>query len=169
MATTAFICDVEDSEGSAASLQLKQRGCSYTLLQVLVGVLAVLMLAMTGCIIWMKMSQNCPERDWMLRFTIGENYTETNFASPRSEKYEINGKISIKKNPSVPDSCPRTFRLLQELTNGTELLITRQNIKEMVIQTVKLEKGSRLKIDLNCDNFEFDEAKSILNVYQKTC
>jgi len=57
MATAAFICDMGNSEKSVRSLQLKQRGCSYTLLQVLVGVLAVLVLAMTGGIIWMKMSQ----------------------------------------------------------------------------------------------------------------
>lgn len=57
MATTAFNCDEENFEGSVRSLQLKQRGCSYTLLQVLVGVLAVLVLAATGGIIWMKLSQ----------------------------------------------------------------------------------------------------------------
>lgn len=57
MATTAFICDVEDSEGSVGSHQIRQRVRSYTLLQVLVGVLVVLMLAVTGGFIWMMRSQ----------------------------------------------------------------------------------------------------------------
>lgn len=57
MATTAFICDVEDSEGSVGSHKIKQQVRSYTLLHVLVGVLVVLVLALTGGFIWMMCSQ----------------------------------------------------------------------------------------------------------------
>lgn len=61
MATAPFICDVEDSEKSLKtavnSHQLRHRVCSYTLLQVLVGVLVVFVLALTGGVIWMKLFQ----------------------------------------------------------------------------------------------------------------
>ncbi|CAM4691553.1 hypothetical protein PO909_010626 [Leuciscus waleckii] len=167
MATTAFHCDEENFEGSVRSLQLKQRGCSYRLLQVLVGVLAVLVLVATGGIIWMKLSQNCLNRSWPVKFTGTDRLIDTDFTSPESAEYEISGKIFIKEPRN--DRCNTLFRLLEKLPNNTKPIMTQNITEEVVNKTVKLDKGSGLRIELNCNGMKFDEAKSILNVFQKTC
>jgi len=101
----------------------------------------------------------------LFRFT-GNTFIETGIILPRSGEYEIRGHISIK---STNDDCPKSFKLLEKLENGTERLILQQPSNLEVIKTVNLEEGSGLRIKLNCRELEIDEEKSYLKVYQKTC
>lgn len=105
----------------------------------------------------------------LFRFTGTGTLIDTDFTSPKHAEYEISGKIFIKE--LFHDSCKKLFRLLKKKPNSTEPIeIPKQNItKEVVNGTVILEKGSGLRIQLNCDSMEFDEAKSTLYVIQKTC
>lgn len=114
----------------------------------------------------------------LFRFTgtrklIGEGkFIDTDFTSPKSAEYEISGKIFITKELFHDSRCSKiVFRLLEKKPNSTKPIeIMRQNItKEVVNETLNLEKGSGLIIQMNCDDMEFNEAKSILYVIQKIC
>ncbi|KAK2883610.1 hypothetical protein Q8A67_017247 [Cirrhinus molitorella] len=164
MATAPFICDVEASEESlradVSSHQLRHRVCSYSLLQVLVGVLAVLVLALTGGVIWMKF-QDCPEEIWHVRF-IGTN---TTFTAPRTQNYMISGMVDAERDDK---KCPHLFKLHHihdtQINDIRKLNISQkfQNIN------VVLQEGARLSVQLNCDS-KINETSSELRIYSRHC
>ncbi|KTG06690.1 hypothetical protein cypCar_00007194 [Cyprinus carpio] len=158
MATAPFICDVETSEESlraaVSSHQVRHRVCSYTLLQVLVGVLTVFVLALTGSLIWMKETSDCPGKLWTVNFT-GTNAT---FTSPRTQKYVIFGSVFTT---GVVSNCTNVFRLQ---SHGKEIL--KSGVAEIFSRDdVELRKEATLSVMLNCKVF-IDEDKSKLFIYQ---
>ncbi|XP_052441786.1 uncharacterized protein LOC127983629 [Carassius gibelio] len=169
MATAPFICDVEASKESlrpaVSSHQLRHRVCSFTLLQVLVGVLAVFVLALTGGVIWMKLFQDCPGKQlWTVNFT----GTNTNFTSPRTQKYVIVGSVF------TTGSCDKnSFRLHQipptDHTNGPlKNEIIENRVAEIFVKyDVELCKEATIKVAFNCNEVKIDEDKSKLFIYQQ--
>ncbi|XP_043076118.1 uncharacterized protein LOC122325220 [Puntigrus tetrazona] len=165
MTTAPFICDVEGSEESLrpaeSGHQLRHRLCSYTLLLVLVGVLGVLVLALTGGLIWMKLFQDCPEKLW----TVGFTGTNTNFTSPRTQKYVIFGSIFTKGDVN---NCMNLFQLKQKVNITTSHEIVKKNVTENFFKDdVELREGATLSVLLNCENVIIDEDKSKLFIYQQ--
>ncbi|KAF4099307.1 hypothetical protein G5714_019433 [Onychostoma macrolepis] len=168
MATAPFICDMEGSEKSlktaVSSHQLRHRVCSYTLLQVLVGVLVVFVLALTGGVIWMKLFQDCPGKLWTVSFT----GTNTNFTSPKTQKYVIFGSVFTKG-----DDCKtsNSFKLLQKLPNtdtSHKNITNKINVAEIFVKyDVELWKEATISVMINCDNYIVDEDKSKLFIYQQ--
>lgn len=97
----------------------------------------------------------------MFHFT-GKN---TNFTSPRTQKYVIFGSVFTKEEK---DCDKNSFKLYPTLTTGEpHTYIIRNKVAENFFRyDVELWKEATLRIELNCPNLTIDEDKSKLFIYQ---
>ncbi|XP_051511034.1 uncharacterized protein LOC127415998 [Myxocyprinus asiaticus] len=181
MTATAFICDMEDSVGarkiSEDSHKLKIQVPANTRLKVLVAVLMLLVVGLSGCIIWINVSrqtcaqelnllpelpQDCPHRFSTTASFIG---IKANFTAPRNGTYLIHGTI-FKKERKAKGICQEILLLVAK-----EKVITTESFCEDKVQFVakaELEKDAGLSLKLNSSSpvqYARDELRPSIGVH----
>ncbi|XP_065112817.1 uncharacterized protein [Paramisgurnus dabryanus] len=178
MATTHFICNVEDSVESIQIPMDKNKFRLGVFYKVFVPVIILLVMGLIGGFIWMHLSyKDCPQcsdhPNWLAINATVTFDGKINFTAPKEGQYLIYGEIVMEEGKTHFEK--NTIRLMKKSSSKTddstkneitESLTFCHNKVQFFVDT-ELQKGEELLLRLNSKEIKIIETSSFLKIYEQ--